>query len=435
MRRRLSSTSIRKKIFAIGSKVIVIEPRSFPVSLSVDEARSRIVEIATTHILATENVALEAAMGRVLAADVSAPIDVPGFVNSAMDGFAVRGEDLTAAAEKSLRLVGQIFAGGAMASEVLAGTCVRITTGAPLPHGADTVVMKENTRVDGEHIIIATGTAPGANVRPAGEDYQAGDLALRRRMRLTPAQIGVLASFGFVEVKVASRPRAVLFTTGDELVAPGKPLGFGQIYDSNRFSLGGLLQQHDVALLRHARLRDDPVELREALIRAGQDADIIVTSGGVSAGEADFLPRLLADIGEVYLWKVRMRPGMPFLFGRVGGALMFALPGNPVSGVVTFLALVKPALEAMSGAMPRGAALRARLRQAIHKRHARTEFQRALLECDADGTLWATALEKQGSGMLRGVAEADALIVLPETVSEFAVCQVVDVLPLPGWPA
>ncbi|MDR3386009.1 MAG: molybdopterin molybdotransferase MoeA [Rudaea sp.] len=410
------------------------DKRSFPTGVGVDEARSRIVEIATERMLPAEHVTLEAAGGRVLAIDICAPFDVPGFVNSAMDGFAVRAEDLPASAEKPFRLLGQIFAGGDMAPEVLTDTCVRVTTGAPLPRGADTVVMKENTRADGEHILIAPGTASAANVRPAGEDYATGDLALKRGMRLTPARVGVIASFGFAEVKVARRPRAVLFTTGDELVAPGKPLGFGHIYDSNRFSLGGLLQQHDVALLRHARLRDDPIVLRDALLRAGADADIIFSSGGVSAGEADFLPRLLAEIGEVYFWKVRMRPGMPFLFGKIGGALLFALPGNPVSGVATFLSLVKPALQAMSGAESRGAALRARLRQAIRKRHARTEFQRARLECDAGGILWATPLEKQGSGMLRGVAEADALVVLPEAVSEFAAGHVVDVLPLPGWP-
>lgn len=411
----------------------MVDKQSFPSGLSVDEARARIVEIAAKRALPAESVLLEAATGHVLALDVTAPSDVPGFANSAMDGFAVRGADLPGSGEKPLRLLGQIFAGGDMAPEVLTDSCVRITTGAPLPRGADTVVMKENTHANGEHIVFAAGTAPGANVRPAGEDYQAGDLALQRGTRLTPAHIGVLASFGFREANVVRRPRAVLFTTGDELTAPGEPLRFGHIYDSNRFSLGGLLQQHDVALLRHARLRDDPVVLREALLRAGRDADIIVSSGGVSAGEADFLPRLLADIGEVVFWKVRMRPGMPFLFGKIGGALMFGLPGNPVSGVATFLHLVKPALEAMTGTAGRGTALQARLRQAIRKRHARTEFQRAHLRCDA-AILWATPLEKQGSGMLRGVAEADALVVLPESVHEFSAGDVVDVLPLPGWP-
>jgi len=362
-----------------------------------------------------------------------APNDVPAFVNSAMDGFAVRAADLPPSDEKPFRLLGQILAGSNAAPEVVIDTCVRITTGAPLPRGADTVVMKENTHTHADVVTIASGTSANANVRAAGEDYRAGDLALRRGTRLTPASVGVLASFGLAEAHVARRPRAVLFTTGDELTPPGEPLGFGGVYDSNRFSLGGLLQYHGADLLRHERVRDDPVQLRAALLRAGKDADIIVSSGGVSAGEADFLPGLLAEIGEVIFWKVRMRPGMPFLFGQIGHALMFGLPGNPVSGVATFLNLVKPALDAMSGAIGQRTALRARLRNRIFKRHPRTEFQRARIECDANGALWALPLEKQGSGMLRGVAEADALIVLMESVHEFAVGDVVDVVPLLGW--
>jgi molybdopterin molybdotransferase len=400
----------------------------------VDEARARIVEIGAKRALPAEKVMLEAALGRILRTDIHAPQDVPAFINSAMDGFAVRAADLPASGEKTFRLIGQILAGGDRAPDVAPGTCVRITTGAPLPRGADTVVMKENTRAESEQIAIAAGTSSGANVRSAGEDYRAGDLALKRGTRLTPASVGVLASFGLADVNVARRARAVLFTTGDELTPPGEPLGFGGVYDSNRFSLGGLLQHHGVELLRHERLRDDPARLRAALLQAGKDADIIVSSGGVSAGEADFLQRLLAEIGEIFFWKVRMRPGMPLLFGQVGQALMFGLPGNPVSGIATFLNLVKPALEAMSGTAGPPTPLRARLRAPIFKRHPRTEFQRARIECDPSGTLWASPLEKQGSGMLRGVAEADALIIVVESVNELAAGDVVDVIPLPGWP-
>ena len=374
------------------------------------------------------------AFGRIVACDVHAPADVPGFVNSAMDGFAVRAADLPAIGAQSLRLIGEIFAGGNEPPTVSAGTCVRITTGAPLPPGADTVVMKENTRIHGETVEFDAGTAAGANVRAAGEDYRAGDLALRHGTRLTPAGVSVLASFGMTHADVVAKPRAVLLTTGDELHAPGKPLRFGGIYDSNRYSLGGLLEQHGAALLRHERVPDVPERLRTALLRAGDDADLILSSGGVSAGEADFLPRLIGEAGEVYLWKVRIRPGMPFLFGRVGKALVFALPGNPVSGIATFLTLVKPALDAMCRARVAPSALRARLKQPVHKRHTRAEFQRATLECDANGNLWATPHAKQGSGMLRGVAEADALVLLPEDAHEFAIGTVVDVVPLPGWP-
>jgi molybdopterin molybdotransferase len=236
------------------------------------------------------------------------------------------------------------------------------------------------------------------------------------------------------EVPVVRRARAALLTTGDELAAPGEPLGFGQIHDSNRHSLGSLLEALGVEFVRHEHVRDDPEALRDALQRAAADSDFIVSSGGVSAGEADFLPRLVAEIGKVHFWKVRIKPGMPFLFGQVGAALYFGLPGNPVSGFATCLTLLKPALDAMTAAVPTGLALRARLRAGIDKRHARAEFQRARLECDENAVLWASPHVKQGSGMLRGVAEADALIVLPEGEHVFAVGDIVEVLPLPGWP-
>jgi molybdopterin molybdotransferase len=294
--------------------------------------------------------------------------------------------------------------------------------------------MKEITRIDGDRVVVSAGTSSGANVRPAGEDYHSGDLGVARGEELTPARLGVLASFGLGQVEVARRPRIVLLTTGDELIEPGEPLGFGQIHDSNRHSLGGLIEQHGAVLLRHERVRDDPAALRDALSRAGADADLIVSSGGVSAGDADFLPGLIAEIGKVHFWKVRIKPGMPFLFGEVGKALAFALPGNPVSGIAIFVTLLKPALAALAGAKDRQAVLRARLVLAIDKRHARAEFQRARLAADSQGQLWATPQARQGSGMLRGVAEADALVVLPEGVHAFGAGDVVEVIALPGWP-
>ncbi|MBS0555872.1 MAG: molybdopterin molybdotransferase MoeA [Proteobacteria bacterium] len=407
----------------------------FPTGLSVEQARARIVAAVQARNMPAEPVEVSMAVGRILAQDAHATRDIPGFANSAMDGFALRGMDLPTTGEKSFRLVGEVFAGGSIAMPVVADACVRITTGAPLPPGADTVVVKENTRIEGGRIAIAAGTKPGENVRPAGEDFRCGELALARGARLTPARLGVLASLGVARVAVARRPRVVLLTTGDELTAPGEPLGFGQIHDSNRFSLGALLESLGAQLFRHERVRDDPAALRDALQRAAADADLVVSSGGVSAGEADFLPRLVADIGKVHFWKVRIKPGMPFLFGQVGGALLFALPGNPVSGFATCVTLVKPALDAMRGVAEAPTQLHARLRSAIDKRHARVEFQRARLEGDAQGVLWALPHARQGSGMLRGVAEADALIALPEGAHEFAVGDIVQVLPLPGWPA
>ena len=401
--------------------------------LGVDEARERVRAVALLHPMGDENVALEACVGRISASAVRAPFDVPGYVNSAMDGFAVRGADLSADGETRLQLSGEVLAGGTQIPRVETGRCVRITTGAPVPPGADTVVMKENTRIDGETVVIAPGTVHGANVRPAGEDYASGDAALSRGDVLNPSRVAVLASFGLTHANVVSRPSAILFTTGDELIAPGRQRAYGQVYDSNRYSIGGLIEQNGARLLAHERLRDDPPSLVAALRRAGEEADIIVSSGGVSAGEADFLPDIVADIGKVYFWKVRIKPGMPFLFGQVGKALLFALPGNPVSGIATFLTLVRPAIAAMTGARDPWLSLSARLGAAVNKRHGRAEFLRARLACNTDGQLIATPLAKQGSGMLRGAADADALIVVPEETRALDAGDVVRLLPMPGW--
>lgn len=410
------------------------ERPAFPIGLSLAEARARLRAVASQRALPRERVCLDAAYGRILAEDLAAPCDVPGFARSAMDGFAVRGADLPARGEKPFRLLGEILAGAAGGPAVAAGGCVRVTTGAMLPDGADTVVLKENVREEGDIIHIGGGSAVGANVRPAGDDYRAGDPALARGTRLGPAQVAVLAGFGLRDVEVAVRPRALLLTTGDELREPGMPLGTGQIYDSNRYSLTGLLRRHGVASLEHVRVRDDAATLRETLQRAGGQADVIVSSGGVSVGEADLLPDMLASLGEVFFWKVRVRPGMPFLFGRVGTALVFALPGNPVSAIATFLALVRPALDALAGADLPDRMLHARLTSPLSKQHTRAELVRARLTTDTQGVLRVHPHARQGSGMLRGVAEADALILLAEDASEFAAGDTVEVIPLPGWP-
>lgn len=408
-------------------------PVEYATRLSVAQARQRVLELCASRALPAEAVALEAALGRVLAEDVVAPHDQPPFANSAMDGFALRGADLPPAGERLFRLVGQVLAGATSAPGCGEGECVRITTGAPLPRGADTVVIKENVRADGDAIVVAAGEAAYANVRPAGEDYRAGEIALRSGDALTPARLGVLASLGRSRANVARRPRVALFVTGDELVPPAQPLGFGQIHDSNRYSLGAMLRQCGIEPEPVAHLRDDPAALRAALHAAGERCDVVISSGGVSAGEADFLPGLVAELGTVHFWKVRMKPGMPMLCGEVGGALVFALPGNPVSTIATFLALVRPALAALQGS-PRTAqrSWRARLSAPLAKKHERAEFLRAGLEWRDDGALWATPLRKQGSGMLRGVAEADALIFVPEEARELDAGAVVEVLPLPG---
>lgn len=401
--------------------------------ISVDEAQQCVIARASERQRVAESVTLSSAFSRVLASDVPVERDLPPFANSAMDGFALRASDLAESGETRLRIIGTRLAGDGAVAQIAQGECLRITTGAPLPDGADTVVIKERVRVEGDWLILASSEMHGANVRAAGEDYRRGEIALRAGTRLGSAQLGVLASLGAAKVSVAQQPRVALITTGDELVLPGMPLARGQIYNSNGYSLSALVAQSLAQpTLTFSHVRDDRDLLRSGLLAAAEQADVIVTSGGVSAGEADYLPDLLAEIGRVHFWKVRMRPGMPVLFGEIGKTLVFGLPGNPVSSIATFLMFVRPALAALAGdtqVLPPLAY--ARLGEAISKRHERTEFLRARLSSGEDGYSIATALSKQGSGMLRGVVEANALIVFPEHAKQLESGDVVRVLPLP----
>jgi molybdopterin molybdotransferase len=404
----------------------------FPTHLSVDAARQRIVELCASRTLPMESVPIERALDRILAADVVAAHAIPPFANSAMDGFALRGSDLPADGSKRFRLRGTMLAGVNAALHVEADECVRITTGAPLPTGADTVVMKERVRIEGDGVLIDAGERAGSNVRPAGEDYRAGEIALRAGDALTAVRLGVLASCGPSSAPVSARPRVAVLVTGDELVPPGTALGYGQIHDSNRYALSGLLHGMGIDVRQSSHVRDDPKALGDALLEASRTCDVVITSGGVSAGEADHFPRLVAELGTVHFWKVRMKPGMPFLCGGIGDALVFGLPGNPVSSVATLLTLVRPGLFAMQRANESARRWRAKLSEPVRKKHDRTEFLRARLESSADGSLVVTPLDRQGSGMQRGVAEADCLLVVPESARELAAGAVVEVLPLPG---
>ncbi|MEO5559982.1 MAG: gephyrin-like molybdotransferase Glp [Dokdonella sp.] len=401
--------------------------------ISVYEARSLVDQLGAQKRMEPEAVDLDNALGRVLATDLIVPHDLPPFVNSAMDGYALRGSELPAEGEARFHVAGAVLAGASAVPVFAAGECVRITTGAPLPSGADTVVIKENVRIVGDGIIVGAGEKGGANVRPAGEDYRLGDVAMRAGVRLGAAHLGVLAACGCTQVKVARRPRVALFVTGDELVPTDQTLAYGQIHDSNRYTLGAMLRDLGIEPEPVAHLRDDPDALRVALREAADRCDVVISSGGVSAGEADFLPGVVAELGMIHFWKVRMKPGMPLLCGEIDGALVFALPGNPVSTIATFLALVRPALLAMQGADVAGSRTwKARLATPILKKHDRCEFLRARVEARDDGALWATPLQKQGSGMLRGVADADVLIVVPDEVRELVAGAVVEILPLRG---
>lgn len=401
----------------------------YPTRIGLQQALEIIAARAAQHRLPVVTVTLADALGRVLAEDIRAPHPLPPFTNSAMDGYAVRGNDLPTEGERAFELVGEVFAGAASAPEVMTGQCARVTTGAPLPRGTDTVVVKENVSVDGTCISVKAGEAAGANVREAGEDYPEGDLAFAAGTPLDPARLAVLAALGIPRVPVRRRPRVAVIATGNELVAAGQALGFGQIHESNAVMLAALLREDGAEVVSQAVVRDDASALRTALLDAATMADVIVTSGGVSAGEADHLPRVLQTVGEIHFHKVRLKPGMPTLFGQIGACLHFGLPGNPVASAVTFRVFVRFALRGMLGISVVPDPAHARLAMPLHKRHARAELARCNLHADETGVQWATLHAKQGSGMLRGLAEADALAVLPEGPREFAKGDVVTLWP------
>jgi molybdopterin molybdotransferase len=400
-----------------------------PSRIDLEQALQIVGARAAQHRLPVEAIATADALGRVLAEDVTAAHALPPFANAAMDGFALRAADLPAHGEAALALAGEIMAGATSASGVSAGQCVRITTGAPMPPGTDTVVVKENAVVAGDRVLVKAGETPGANVRAAGEDYAEGDLAVPAGTPLAAAQLALLAACGVTGVKVRRQPRIAVIATGDELVPAGQPLGFGGIHDSNGPMLAALARASGARVVLQCCVRDQRETLRSVLLDAAAEADLIVSSGGVSAGEADHLPGIAREIGEIHFHKVRLKPGMPTLFAGIGACLYFGLPGNPVASAVTFRVFVRFAMRAMLGMADLPAPSRARLDAPLHKRHPRAEFARCKLHGDAEGVQWATLHASQGSAMLRGLVESDVLALLPEGEREYQRGDVVTLWP------
>ncbi len=373
---------------------------------------------------AGEWVPLAQADGRILAENLISPIAVPAHDNSAMDGYALRGSDLRDGTETRLQVEpGTVMAGAPHGSVVAAGRCIRIMTGAVMPDGLDTVVPIELCRVDGTQLHIAAGLLhSGENRRKRGEDLAQGSAARTAGRMLRPADVGLVASLGLTQVAVMPRLRVALFSTGDELRQPGEAAAPGTIYDSNRFSLMAALQRLGVEVHDLGAVPDDRAALRATLNTAVSTCDAVVTSGGVSMGDADYTRQLLSEMGEVSFWKVAMRPGRPFAFGPLRAPdgrtpFLFALPGNPVAALVTFYAFVREALLLLAGARPQPLpVLRARSVATIRKRPGRTEFQRAVvyqaLEPDAEGEWQVRVTGGQGAGILRSMSEANALLVL-----------------------
>jgi len=426
--------SAQQSLDQIAACISGYDPHALPVA-QAQEFIARLVP----QVRAVEMCSIRDALGRTLARDVVSHFNVPAHDNSAMDGYALRGAELLADQPTRLRMVGLGLAGQQFDGSVPPGTCVRITTGAVMPAGLDTVVPQEFTQVEGDQVIVPPGLLrAGDNRRLAGEDLARGEAALAAGRVLRPADLGLLASLGLAEVPLRRRLRVAFFSTGDELRSIGEPLDAGCVYDSNRYTLWGMLQRLGVDIIDLGVVRDDPAALRDTFGQAASCADAVITSGGVSVGEADHTKRIMAELGEVLFWKIAMRPGRPMAIGRIGGterqAILFGLPGNPVAVMVTFYAFVRDALLHMAGATPQPLPLlRAASVAPIRKKPGRTEYQRGIVSRAADGSWQVAITGAQGSGILRSMSQANGMVLLHHAQGNVGASELVDVLPFDAW--
>ncbi|MQA40039.1 molybdopterin molybdotransferase MoeA [Rugamonas aquatica] len=411
-----------------------------PGAMPVAEAQ-RIICERITPVTATETRALlHGALDRVLAEDIISPINVPAYDNSAMDGYALRGADLPAAGapDATFKVIDIAYAGRPCTQTPQAGECIRIMTGAAIPPGCDSVLPQElASHIDGDSVTIPHGAIrTGANRRFAGEDLKAGGIALAKGKILRPADLGLVASLGIGEVTVQRKLRVAFFSTGDELRSLGDPLDDGCVYDSNRYTLFGMLTRLGCEVIDMGIVRDDPAALEAALRQACTKADAIITSGGVSEGAADYTRDIMARLGDVAFWKLAMRPGRPLAFGKIqteaDSAWLFGLPGNPVAVMVSFYMFARPALLRMMGAQATQPVMQARTTEAIRKRPGRTEYQRGILSTGAGGEPQVRLTGAQGSGILSSMTEANCIVVLREAQASIAAGEMVDVLLFDG---
>jgi molybdopterin molybdotransferase len=426
---------VTRSIAQIAAQLQGYDPQALSAD-AVGEFLAQLVEPVT----GTEPVAIFDALGRVLASDLVSPISVPPHDNSAMDGYAFAGAQL-GAQPLQLRVVGTALAGKAWQGTVQPGECVKIMTGAIMPAGLDTVVPQEFVAFEGESgVTIPPGILqPGDNRRHKGEDLMEGQPALRAGELLGPAACGLVASLGMAQVQVWRRLRVAYFSTGDEILSLGEPPREGAVYDSNRYTVHGLLTRLGCEVIDLGVVRDQPAALEQAFQGAAARADAIITSGGVSVGEADFTKAMMKKLGDVAFWRIAMRPGRPMAVGRIAssdsgpGAVLFGLPGNPVAVMVTFLAFVRPALLRMMGARANAPVLlKARSAEAMRKKPGRTEYQRGTVTRLPDGSLQVRTTGNQGSGVLSSMVQANGLIVLHHAQANVAVGDEVDVMMFEG---
>lgn len=405
-----------------------------PSALSIEDARTKILE-EIKPITGIEKLALRSCLNRFLAEDISSPINVPSHINSAMDGYALSGGDLPTDSAKQYKIIDTSYAGTAASETCQYGQVIRIMTGGLIPAGTDTVIMQEQVkRIDETTVSIKPAKHQvGQNVRQAGEDIRKGVNVLTKGHQINTADLGVLASLGIGELRVYRRPRIAFFSTGDELRSIGEPLAAGEIYDSNRYTLYAMLKQMDVEILDMGVVRDTPEDMRTAFKEASGMADIVVTSGGVSVGEADYIKPTLKEMGSIHFWKIRMKPGRPLTFGKLGTSRFFGLPGNPVAVMVTFMQFVQPAIYYLACGKPNKIIkLKATSQSKLYKRPGRYEFQRGIFEQAEDGQLVVKRTGKQGSGILTSMSLANCFILLPEESAGIEEGDLVEIQPFSG---
>lgn len=402
-------------------------------SMTVDEARAVIEsQIQTTSCI--EKVAIRSSLGRFLAEDIHSTINVPSHTNSAMDGYAINGKDIPSQGEVKLDVVATVFCGQPFSGQIKSGQCARNMTGGMMPAGTDTVIMQEEAKQIGDSITIQSFHRTGQNVRQAGEDLSIGQAALQQGQKIMPAELGILASLGLSEITVHRRIRVAFFSTGDELRSIGETLGDGDIYDSNRYSLYGMLSRLGVEIIDMGVIADRPEAIQIAFEIAANNADVIITSGGVSVGQADFVRETIDAMGEILFWKTAMKPGRPLVFGKIKDAVYFGLPGNPVAVMVTFYQFVQDTLLTMAGAK-RKPRLQLKLPSdtAFRKIPGRTEFVRGIIASDNNGNMTVSSTGHQGSGILNSMSLANCFIVLGHNDGPVSKGDMVRVEPFEGF--
>lgn len=400
-----------------------------PNSLMVSDALNNIYT-AISPVTEYETVPIRESLNRVLSADIVSSLNVPTATNSAMDGYALHGKDIPKEGTSKVKVIGTAFAGKPYQDVVKQGECVRIMTGAVMPDATDTVIIQEHVERTDDEILFDSETQTGSNVRQAGEDIAIGDIVLEKGARIRSADIGVIASLGIGEVEVTRKLRVAFFSTGDELCSIGDELKNGNIYDSNRYTLFGMLSELNVTIMDMGVIRDNSEDLHQAFESAATQADVIITTGGVSVGEADFVKEMLQETGTVNFWKVAMKPGRPLAFGQIKDAHFFGLPGNPVSVMVTFSQFVKPALRHLMAEIETETfTMRVPCISTLKKRPGRVEYQRGILERDENNQWVVKKTGAQGSGILRSMSKANCFIVLPMDSASVEPGSIVEVQP------